>query len=191
MKLICLIFIATILNGYILFAQNITQKEYCISTQEKELLILINNYRKTKKLPSIKLSAELSKVAKIHINDLIDNQPIHGNCNMHSWSNKGKWKACCYTDDHKNAKLMWSKPSELTNYKSNGYEIAFELSSGATPEDALTGWKSSPGHNNVIIEKGVFNKIGWKAIGIAIKGEYALIWFGEEEDKAKALEECK
>lgn len=187
MKLFYIIFIITFISSEFLFAQ----KEFCVSSQEKELLTLINNYRETKKLPIIKLSPELTKVAKIHITDLIENGPNKGNCNLHSWSNKGKWKACCYTDDQRNAKLMWSKPSELTNYKSNGYEIAFELSSGATPKDALAGWKKSPGHNNVILEKGVFNKIGWKAIGIAIKGDYALVWFGEIEDNLEDIDECK
>lgn len=190
MKLICLIIIAFSMQIELTFSQSISQTNYCITKEEKELLKLINDYRKTKKLPVIKLSSELTKVAKIHANDLIDNQPIHGNCNMHSWSDKGNWKPCCYTDDHKNAKLMWSKPSELTNYKSNGYEIAFELSSGATPEDAFAGWKKSPGHNNVILEKGVFNKIGWKAIGISIKGEYALVWFGETEDNFEDIDDC-
>jgi len=190
MKQICLILISIIFNLNFVYSQNNLQSEYCITKEEKELLQLINDYRKTKKLPSIKLNAELTKVAKIHINDLIDNQPIHGKCNMHSWSDKGKWKPCCYTDDHKNAKLMWSKPSELTNYKSNGYEIAFELSSGATPKDALAGWKKSPGHNDVILKKGVFNKIGWKAIGISIKGEYALVWFGEIEDNFEDIDDC-
>lgn len=178
------------LNMHTLFSQTNTEKEFCVSSKEKSLLLLINDYRKSKKLPTIKLSTELTKVAKIHIDDLINNQPIHGNCNMHSWSNKGNWKACCYTDDHKNAKFMWSKPSELTNYKSNGYEIAYESSNGASPNEALAGWKSSPGHNNVILEKGVFNKIGWKAIGIAIKGDYAVVWFGEEEDKEIVLPDC-
>ncbi len=167
-----------------------TTATYCVSSQEKELLGLINNYRKSKKLPAITLSPELTKVAKIHARDLETNHPDIGKCNMHSWSDKGNWIPCCYTDDHKNAAKMWSKPSELTKYTSNGYEIAYESSDGARPDEALMSWKKSPGHNDVIIEKGVFNKIKWKAIGIAVEGNYALVWFGAVADTEKALPDC-
>ncbi len=187
LTLICLF----LLNANLVKAQKQNKITYCINSNEKELLKQINLYRKTKKLPPIKLSTELTKVAKIHITDLTENHSDTGICNTHSWSNKGKWKACCYTDDHKNAALMWSKPSELTKYKSEGYEIAFETSENATPADALSGWKKSPGHNQVITEKGVFNKMGWKAIGIAVEGHFALVWFGVEPDNEPALPECK
>lgn len=179
------------MNINFLFAQKQNFITYCINSSEKELLIKINQYRKTKKLPPIKLSAELTKVAKIHLKDLAENHADTGVCNTHSWSDKGKWKACCYTDDHKNAALMWSKPSELTKYKSEGYEIAYETSEIATATDALAGWKKSSGHNQVITETGVFNKMGWKAIGIAVEGNYALVWFGVEPDNEPALQECK
>ena len=180
-----------IININFLSAQTQSEITYCINSNEKELLNLINSYRKIKKLPPIKLSADLTKVAKIHIKDLAENKPDTGNCNTHSWSNKGKWKACCYTDDHKKAALMWSKPGELTKYKSEGYEIAYESSDIANPTDALAGWKKSPGHNQVITETGVFTKMGWKAIGIAVEGNYALVWFGVEPDNEPELLDCK
>lgn len=175
----------------ICFAQLADSNKYCVSVQEKEMLKLINEYRKSKKLPAIALSPELTKVAKIHANDLNTNHPNKGKCNMHSWSDKGKWKPCCYTDDHKKAALMWSKPAELTNYKGNGYEIAYESSNDPTPKEALALWKKSPGHNSVIIQSGVFKNSKWKAIGIAVEGNYILIWFGEEQDKEATFEECE
>ena len=185
--LVCICFI----NLNYSYSQKQTKIDYCINSNEKELLKLINQYRKTKKLPPIKLSPELTKVAKIHAQDLAQNHADTGVCNTHSWSDKGNWKACCYTGDHRNAALMWSKPSELTKYKSEGYEIAFETSESATASEALDGWKKSPGHNNVITEKSSFNKMGWKAIGIAVEGHYALVWFGVLPDNEPALPECK
>lgn len=173
------------------YSQTAPDEIFCVNAKEKALYKLINDYRKSKKLPVIPLSPELCKVAKIHLNDLADNNPVTRKCNLHSWSDKGRWKPCCYTDDHKNAGLMWSKPSELTSYKSEGYEIAFESSAGAGPEEALAVWKTSPGHNSVIIEKGVFNKIKWQAVGIAVEGNYALVWFGEIKDNSTPLEDCE
>jgi uncharacterized protein YkwD len=178
------------INNYSI-AQQLIPDKYCVSAQEKEMLKLINEYRKSKKLPAITLSSELTKVAKIHANDLNTNHPNNGKCNMHSWSDKGKWEPCCYTDDHKKAALMWSKPSELTNYKGNGYEIAYESSDTPSPKEALALWKKSPGHNSVIIQSGIFKNSKWKAIGIAVEGNYILIWFGTEPDTEAALEECK
>ena len=42
----------------------------------------------------------------------------------HSWSNEGIWTAVNYTSDHKYRDLMWSKPSDISNYKSSGFEIS-------------------------------------------------------------------
>jgi hypothetical protein len=77
---------------------------------------------------------------------------------------------------------MWDKPRELTWYTGDGYEIAYWSSAGASAEEALKGWKKSNGHNTVIINGGVWRDAQWKAIGIAIQGEYAVVWFGKEED---------
>lgn len=183
--------IAGINFSNLLFSQEIKSDTFCINSDERELFNLINAYRKSKKLPAIKLSPELTKVAKIHAKDLITNNPNKGKCNMHSWSDKGIWTPCCYTDDHKNAAKMWSKPSELTKYKSEGYEIAFQSSDGADPKESLEAWKKSSGHNIVILEKGVFNKMKWKAIGIAVEGNYALVWFGVIPDNETPLNDCK
>lgn len=183
--------LATLFFPFSVFSQNVEKDTFCINQKEKDLLKLINDYRKSKNLPAIKLSPSLTNVAKIHAHDLTINNPNKGKCNMHSWSDKGNWIPCCYTDDHKNADKMWSKPSELTNYKSNGYEIAYQSSDEAVPVEALSAWKKSPGHNMVITEKGVFNKMKWKAIGIAIEGNYALVWFGTLPDNEASLLECK
>ena len=63
-------------------------------------------------------------VAEAHVQDLSYNQPVGGQCNMHSWSDRGSWSGCCYTDDHAASQCMWDKPRELTRYPGNGFEIA-------------------------------------------------------------------
>jgi uncharacterized protein YkwD len=160
----------------------------CLSPEEKKLYSLLMQYRKEKKLESIPLSAKLSMVAQIHAKDLSENhKAFDGPCNLHSWSKKGKWKPCCYTDDHKESTCMWSKPKELAGYGSNGYEISYYSSGGATAQEGIDGWKESPGHNQVIINDNIWKQIKWKAIGIGIYKEYGVVWFGDLEDAEKPL----
>lgn len=152
-----------------------------LSEEEIKLYELVMEYRAKNGLPSIPLSVSLTKVAKAHVEDLQVNKPVTSKCNLHSWSDKGPWMACCYTNDHANANCMWSKPRELTSYKGNGYEISFWTSGSATATQALNGWKTSSGHNSVIINAGIWNK-KWNAIGVGLSENYAVVWFGHELD---------
>ena len=77
---------------------------------------------------------------------------------------------------------MWLKPQELTEYDGYGYEIAYTYSAGAGAEDALRSWQGSPPHNAVILNADTWRNITWKAIGVGIHGDYAVVWFGEEPD---------
>jgi len=85
---------------------------------------------------------------------------------------------------------MWQKPDELTTYKGFGYEIALG-SNGCydddqvTAEEALEGWKSSPPHFAVIINKHIWENSTWRAIGIRIYQGFAVVWFGKELDTAE------
>ncbi len=153
-----------------------------LNEEEKKLYDLIMQYRKTQGLPIIPLSTSLTYVAQTHVHDLNDNHPDIGNCNTHSWSDKGSWSECCYTSNHAQAEGMWSKPKELTSYQGSGYEIAFWSSDNTTAGESLSGWKSSPGHNAVLLNKGIWGSHPWKAIGIGIYNNYAVVWFGEELD---------
>ncbi len=163
--------------------------EICLIQTETELYKLINEYRSQKGLPAVKLSASLSFVARTHAKDQSENFKDGKSCNMHSWSAKGPWSSCCYTPDHKKAKCMWDKPRELTNYKSDGFEISY-FSTYTFPttaeraKDILAGWMKSTRHKEVIINKGIWKAMNWKAIGIGIYGDYANVWFGAEEDVA-------
>lgn len=183
MKRIIFAAIILVFSGFTFRNHTVPDNE-SLSQEEQKLYNLIMEYRKSKNLPPIPLSAKLTLVAQTHARDLMANYTfdVNNKCNPHSWSKKGKWSACCYTNDHKQAKCMWDKPREIAGYNSNGYEIAYYSSKGATAEEGLAGWKLSPGHNPLIINEGMWSKVQWKAIGIGIFGEYGIVWFGEIED---------
>ena len=159
----------------------------CVSSEEQKLYDLIMAYRKEKGLGTIPLSESLTFVAQTHAHDLMDNYKfdINNKCNPHSWSKKGKWSSCCYTNDHKAASCMWAKPKELANYPGNGFEIVYYSSGGANAQEGLDGWKVSPGHNPLLINSGTWANVKWKAIGVGIYKEYGMVWFGEETDAIK------
>ena len=175
------------------FAQNeITVKllpENRLTQTEIELYRLVNEYRVQKGLPEIKLSASLCFVARTHAKDQTENFKEGKRCNIHSWSDRGTWSSCCYTPDHKQAKCMWGKPRELTNYQGDGFEISFWStfiynSPQAFAVDILAGWKKSPGHNDMIRNKSIWKNQEWKAMGVGVYGEYANVWFGKDVDSA-------
>jgi len=162
---------------------NIPDSPPTTATGEEEMLFnQINEYRETRGLSVIPYSAALTKVAQLHAKDLMENYSQGGRCNMHSWSDKGPWKSCCYRDNHKNPECMWEKPLEIAGYDSPGYEIAYWHSAAAQPNTALEVWKKSPGHHAVIANLGVFKDAEWKAMGVGIYQGYAVVWFGEKED---------
>ncbi len=153
-----------------------------LTTEELKLYNLVMEYRQKKGLKKIPLSRSLTFVAQSHVFDLETNNPVTKKCNIHSWSGKGEWKPCCYTEDHNSAKCMWDKPGELTSYKANAYEIAAAATESIDPGKALSLWKESKHHNNVILNKSIWAKMEWKAIGIGINGKYAVVWFGNQDD---------
>jgi len=191
-----------LLNLYFFsFSQNIDSynpKNYkltdvCLSKQEWKLYEIITEYREQNNLPKIPISRSLIYVAQLHVWDLNVNKPDSKSyCNMHSWSDKGSWTACCYTSDHAKASCMWDKPRELTNYYGNGFEISHgTYGYSANAESALNGWKSSSGHNNVIINKSIWKDMKWNAIGVGISDGFAVVWFGTAKDDETVPEKCR
>lgn len=164
-----------------------------MSSEEKKLYELIMEYRKSKKLKPIPFSAKLTKVAQAHVHDLMENYDYanKGECNPHSWSDKGSWSGCCYTADHAKASCMWDKPKEIADYSGNGFEIAYYSSGGANALEGIDGWKKSPGHNPLLINSGTWSKIEWKAIGMGIYGQYGVVWFSDGEEESSKMIMCK
>ncbi|MDB5272636.1 MAG: S-layer protein [Chitinophagaceae bacterium] len=168
--------------------------DLCLSKEEQRMYMLIMNYRKLKKLPAIKWSASLTKVAQTHAYDLSVNKPSDGDkCNFHSWSAQGNWTSCCYDPKHSQAACMWSKPKEIAGFNTDGFEIAYgslDTQFVATPDAALAGWKKHPGHHNVIINKDIWKDRTWKSIGIGVYKNFICVWFASTEDKVTVIQSC-
>ncbi|MBN1148266.1 MAG: hypothetical protein JXA78_13495 [Anaerolineales bacterium] len=166
----------------------------CLSSEEALLAQMVNNYRNANGLPDVPVSKSLVSVAQWHVLDLELNDPVTGECNMHSWSDwhPALWTAVCYTSDHANAAGMWIKPSEITNgvYDDYGYENAYWSSGQATAAGALSGWQSSPGHNAVILELPPWHIFDWHAMGVGIYEHYAVLWFGALADPQGSVGPC-
>lgn len=146
-----------------------------------ELAKLINDYRVSLGLPRLPTSPALTKVAQAHVRDLNVNKPMKEGCNMHSWSTKGTWSACCYDGSPAAARCMWKKPKEISGYPGNGYEIAAAAPSGMTPDLALSQWQKSQAHHEVMINKGKW-KQPWGTFGVAVEGTHSVAWFGNDPD---------
>ena len=168
----------------ITWAPSFKANQVCLNSEEQELVRLINEYRKSKRLKPISTSSKLTLVAQSHAKDLANNYDFdpNGDCNPHSWSDKGDWTSCCYTNDHKQAECMWNKPLEIAGYDGQGYEIAYYSSAGATAKEGLDGWKKSKGHNPLLINNGIWKQVEWEAIGVGIYEQYAVVWFGQMHD---------
>ncbi len=166
----------------------------CLSDQEFELLNLVNNYRNSHGKASVTFSQVLNTVGQWHAEDAFLNEDtlFTPSCNLHSWSNDMThlWTPVCYTSDHSQAAKMWNKPREISgnSYSGNGYENA--AWGYANPAAALNGWKNSPGHNNVILNKDIWSSITWRAIGVGIRGKYYYLWFSDTADSSVPLTVC-
>jgi uncharacterized protein YkwD len=151
----------------------------------------INEVRMDEGLPPVPYSPQLARVARAHVRDLTDNRPDSGTdrlgrrCTMHSWSGAGQWTPVCFTADNSKAAGMWNKPREITRgaYPGIGVEIAFRMGDGVTAEAAMDAWLDSPAHEAVIRELGPWRSADWRAMGVAIRGDYAVAWFGKEPDR--------
>lgn len=185
------VFISSMVVSEITIAQQDTIEEFCISAEEYKLFNLVNEYRRSDNLAAIPLSQSLSKVAKQHIDDLIQNKPDTNTCSFHSWSNKGNWQSCCFTKESRDKLCMQTKPSELTSYTGKGYEVVYWESREATANKAIDQWKETPAARSILTNTKEWATLNWKAIGIGIDGGFAIIWLGEESDPEKETKVCE
>jgi uncharacterized protein YkwD len=165
----------------------------CLSAEEALLGQLVNEYRANQGLAPVPVTVSLTTVAQWHVWDLDANSPHGGACNLHSWSDGALWTPVCYTADHANASGMWDKPREITAnaYTGNGFEIAYWTSGTASAAGALSGWQNSAGHNDVILNAGIWQSYNpWPAMGVGIRNGYAVIWFGGIADPQGPSIEC-
>ena len=166
-----------------------SDQQSSLTDEEKQLADLLNQHREQNGLTAVPVTNSLTKVARAHIEDLNTYHPDTatfgtGNCNRHSWSSHGIWTAVCYTGSAQ-ASQMWNKPREITeSYEGSGYEIAHWNSLEATPSGTMDEWMGSPLHNETILQQGTFAATVWKAMGVGIDGNYAVVWFGADVDPA-------
>jgi uncharacterized protein YkwD len=182
------------------FTTTATSPSVCLTPEEVELVRLVNEYRNQNGLPDVPASVSLTEVAHWHVIDLHENEPDSGTdsrglaCNMHSWSDQHPelWTPVCYTNDHEYAEGMWDKPYEITDgvYSWTGYENAYGTGGQATAEGALSAWKSSAGHNAVILELNIWSGSDWPAVGVGIYEHHAVLWFGDGTDPQGTVEPC-
>jgi len=152
-----------------------------ISTEEKNLIEIINKYRVANGRSEVQNSSSLSMVANRRMLDLRQNLKRL----THSWSN------CSYDiKDQKTWPCVADAPQRLNSgYNGQGYETLFRTSFGrATPVAALDAWKKSPPHNSIILNDGMFKDLSWEEFGVAIDGEFAALWFGSKDSFAKRAE---
>ncbi len=147
------------------------------SKDERQLLRLINEYRAQNNLPAVVWSDALGMVANRHLLDLQNNVRATSN----SWSN------CPY--DIKNRKTwncVFDAPERLgSGYTGRGYENVYRaVNKKATPVLALMAWKASLPHNALLMNLSYFKNDVYDACGIAIDGDYAILWFGTHSGTA-------
>lgn len=166
----------------------------CVSEEEARLLDAVNAYRDDNGLAHVAWSKSLMTVAQWHAWDAGANSPFNATCNRHSWSDARPdlWTEVCYTPDHANAEGVWFKPREITG---NIYTAAsFENAAWGylTPEAALNGWKNSIGHNNVILNRDIWTRYTWRAMGVGVNSEsnYYFLWFSDRVDPQGTLSVC-
>ncbi len=153
------------------------------AAEDQSIVQLINQARTKQKLPAIAESAKLTQVAQAHVNDLIKHAPHKANGNLHSWSNKGKWKGGAYSPgDSTTHPIMWEKGKEIAGYKGFTFECA--ASGVETPAKAVELWLASAAHRAVLLNTGIWadERWQWKAVGAALSGGFACAWFGPVAD---------
>ncbi len=164
-------------------------KDFCVNEQSIELFNLINNYRTENDLERLPLSASLSYVASTHLNDLVENHADTSLCNLHSWSDQGDWTPCCYQAYIPIQDCMWDKPKELTPYKYRGYELAFYQEGQLSAQEVLDAWLEIPEAKQMLLNQGRWNNT-WRALGLDMENNYALLWFGRAKDNESPPSIC-
>lgn len=160
-------------------------ENFCLSSDEWKLFLMINEYRKQYDLPPIPLSRSLCYVANTHVKDLFFHHPDIEPCNFHSWSDKGPWKPFCYPGDEDKKNSVWDKPKELSGYSGKGFEIVYWENSDVVIDSVINFWRSFDYFNSFLMNTGKWKERKWNAIGIGICQNYAAAWFGEERDTTR------
>ncbi|NOX85843.1 MAG: SPOR domain-containing protein [Chlorobi bacterium] len=171
-------------------AQKKVPDDFCITSEEKKLFDDINALLTDYNKKALKLSASLSYVARLHVDDLLKNRPDTSICNLSSWSDKGAWTACCYNKYVADQECMWGKPKELTTYPYRGYELAGYFQDEFTADSVIELWSSQKEVLDMILARENYSKKEWVCMGVGMNGHYVSVWFGQRPDKVKPPPVC-
>lgn len=156
----------------------------CINKEEAKFHRTVTGYRISQNLTAIPLSASLTSLAKNHLRDL-ETFPPTSECSYHSWSDKGSWTSCCHTNNLPSRECMYRKAREITDYKDNSFELIYfepEENPINITDKALKLWKQQSEQNDILMNRGEWKNITWRAIGIAIGKQFIILWLGAEKD---------
>ena len=157
-------------SGSSIFISNVCKGDE-VSATENAIFELVNKYRIASGQSAIKLSPALSMVGNRRMLDLNQNMKS----TTHSWSN------CRYDiNDQKTWPCLTDAPRRLNSgYNGEGYETLYRTTaSQVSPDAALEAWKKSSLHSSIILNEGMFQKMVWEEVGVAIDGSFAALWFG-------------
>ncbi len=164
--------------------------ELCLSSDEKVLVDAVNAFREAHGLQAVALSRALCYVADVHAKDLYFNYDERSGKSMHSWSHKGRWKGCSYENPRTDGRCMHNKPSELTDYKGLGFELAYYDNTGSAGMNAYEAWIRHEKNRAFLLNEGTYLSFDWNAVGIKIFKGYVLLWFGTTVDVSAPIVVC-
>ncbi|MGB6299712.1 MAG: CAP domain-containing protein [Rivularia sp. (in: cyanobacteria)] len=119
-----------------------------VAAMEKSVHRQINQYRRKKGLPALKLDSKISKIAREHSKRMADKKVAFG---------------------HNGSSSRYNKISKIVKYRGVAENVAYNMGYRNPGENAVKGWIKSSGHRRNI--EGKYQVTG---IGVAknSKGEY-------------------
>lgn len=173
------------------FAQTDTiPGNFCISSQEYQLYQLINDYRKAHSLAPLALSKSLSYVAKTHTHDLAMNYKSGTTCNMHSWSDKGRWTPICFPSEQSKKNNVWLKAKEIVGYPSEAREITYWSNTENEASQIVEFWSENKASADLLLNQNEWVSVSWKAMGIGMEDGYAVLLLGKAIDTELSTPVC-
>ena len=184
-------FFVVMLISMVVAAQNKIPDDFCLSNNELNLFDAINQIRADYDKDPVELSASLSYVASLHVDDLYNNHPDTSICNTSSWSDQGDWTPCCHNSYVYDPDCMWEKPNELTPYRYRGYELVTFFGDYFNNDSIINIWADSREVIDMIITRGSYEKKKWVCGGLAIGTNYVSLWFGQRADSQDSPNICE
>lgn len=179
-----------VLNTKTMAQTDTIPEDFCINPEEYQLYQLINDYRKAFDLPPIALSKSLCYVAIAHARDLAENFVPNTDCNMQSWSDKGRWTPICVPSEQSRKNNVRLKAKEIIGYPSEAFEITYWSNAENTPQEILKFWREHKVSADMLLNQQKWKAFNWKTIGVGIEEGYAVVWLGKVVDFETSTPVC-